>query len=106
MTTILAESAQTANPATEPEYVNGWKFLTPAGTTESDKYGSFEYSLPNRGQKWSDVTEHPAPLTAFDKSSDCGEGRIHVMNKPDARYAPEVWLPWYVRYNPNDLLSK
>jgi hypothetical protein len=84
-------------PAATTRYCYGWKFLTPAGTTESDDYGSFEYSLPLRGEKWSAVTAHPTP--AEPDGRDCGPGRLHVMNKIDAKYAPKVWWPWYVRYD-------
>jgi hypothetical protein len=73
----------------------GWKFLTPWGTTESE-HGSFEYNLPQRGEKWSKPTVHPCPAKPDGK--DCGSGRLHVMNKLHASYAPANWWPWFARY--------
>src|SRR5215207_8257925 len=87
------------------EWGYGWKFLTPFGTTESDNYGSFEYNLPQRGQKWSDWTSHPNPRDTMDRS-DCGQGRLHLMNQIDAQYAPLNWWIWYARYDRRDLVGQ
>ncbi len=85
-----------------PEYGYGFKFLTPWGTTES--HGSFEYTLPALGQKWSDFTSHPNPRLV-DTGDHCGPGRLHVMNFLGAEYAPENYWPWYARYEYNDTVS-
>ena len=92
----------------ENPYGYGWKILTGAGTTENDKYGSFPYALPLPGKTWSEWTEHPAPLSGFDRSSDCGIGRLHLMKKCDAKYASKGsgWHPWFARYNKSDLVSE
>jgi len=70
----------------------GWKFLTPNGSTIRNGV-EFFYNLPKRDEKWSDWTEHPNP--AEPDGNDCGEGRLHVMKKFSARYAPDNWWPWY-----------
>jgi len=84
-------------------YKYGFKFLTKEGTTESQQYGTFRYNLPKNGQKWSDETIHPDP-SAYD-GNDCGAGRLHVMNKLSAQYAPNNWVVWFVRYNTNDIVG-
>ena len=71
-----------------------FKFLTPWGTTENENYGSFVYALPGPGEKYSAITAHPEPFDGID-IRDCGEGRLHVMNILDARYAPQNWWPWF-----------
>jgi hypothetical protein len=84
-------------------YQYGWKFLGPDGCTEYAG-NRFAYNLPQRGQKWSEWTEHPKPI-ASDRS-DCGPGRLHVMRKIDARYAPRNWWIWYARWTENDVVSE
>ena len=68
-----------------------FKFLDPTGCTYHNGE-AFQYNLPQRGEKWA-VTEHPEPA-AHDGAS-CGPGRLHLMRKLDARYAPRNWWPWW-----------
>ena len=83
---------------------HGFKFTTGALTTESEEYGSFEYPAPYPGEKWSAWFAHPSPCEP--DGCDCGPGRIHVMNKLDARYAPSGWWPWFVRYDKRDVIGR
>ena len=85
------------NPNKNPNIF--FKFLTPWGTTENDQYGSFVYNLPGQGEKYGRPTVHPNSLSEFDNNSDCGEGRLHVMNILDAQYAPRQWWPWFAVSN-------
>ena len=69
-----------------------FKFLDPTGCTYRGGQ-SFQYNLPQRGQKWSDWTEHPEP--AAPDGNACGPGRLHLMKTLDVRYAPPNWWPWW-----------
>ena len=71
-----------------------FKFLDPSGCTYYDGI-PFAYNLPARGQKWSEWTVHPEP--ADPDGAACGPGRLHLMNRLDARYAPANWWPWWAR---------
>jgi len=71
-----------------------FKFLDPSGCTYY-KNRPFAYNLPERGQKWSKPTMHPSP--AEPDGQACGPGRLHLMNRLDARYAPASWWPWWAR---------
>ncbi len=82
----------------------GWRFLNAAGGTNPTNANREHYSvLPRPNEKWSSWTEHPVPAQPDGK--DCGEGRLHVMNRPDARYAPVGWWPWYARWAPDDVIG-
>jgi hypothetical protein len=70
-----------------------FKFLAPNGCTYYNKK-QFIYSLPGPGQKWA-ITRHPNPAEPDGK--DCGRGRIHVMKRLNARYAPINWWPWWAK---------
>jgi hypothetical protein len=74
---------------------NGWKFLTPWGSTQYNE-GEFFYPLPAPGEKWGAWIAHPEPVKPDGK--DCGPGRLHVMRRLSAKYAPRTWWPWYVQY--------
>ena len=88
------------------KYAYGWKFLTPYGTTEYDDQ-LFCYNLPLADEKYGAPTSHPDALKTFDTDNNCGPGRLHLMNKLDARYAPKgAWWPWFARYKTPDLVSK
>jgi hypothetical protein len=71
-----------------------FKFLDPTGCTYYNDE-PFQYNLPQRGQKWSEWTEHPEPAEPDGKA--CGPGRLHLMPKLDARYAPPNWWPWWAQ---------
>jgi len=86
------------------KYGYGFKFLTPYGSTIY-KGDDFYYNLPRNDQKWSDPTVHPEPFMETD-NQDCGEGRLHVMNKLSAKYTPENWWVWFVRYTLEDIVSR
>jgi len=74
----------------------GWKFLSPNCTTEYQGV-EFAYPTPAPGKVWSEWFAHPNPALA--DGYDCGPGRLHVMRKLDARYAPKpAWWPWFVQY--------
>lgn len=73
----------------------GWKFLTPYCTTEYDDK-DFIYPIPGPGEKWGPWIAHPTP--AMPDGADCGPGRLHIMNKLDAKYAHHNWWPWFVEY--------
>jgi hypothetical protein len=74
--------------------INGFKFLDPAGSTHRNGKETV-YPLPRPGEKWGPEFIHPDP--ADPDGEDCGPGRWHVMKRPDARYAPNNWWPWYVQ---------
>jgi len=82
---------------------HGWKFLTPYGSTIY-KGEDFVYSLPQPGQKWGPWIEHPDP--AEPDGISCGPGRLHVMKKLSADYAPRGWWPWYVEYSDCDVIGE
>ena len=70
-----------------------FKFLDPTGCTYYE--GSpFVYNLPRRGEKWA-ITMHPDP--AEPDGYACGPGRLHIMRKLDAMYAPRFWWPWWAK---------
>jgi hypothetical protein len=73
----------------------GFKFLNPYGATN---YGGkdFLYPLPNPNEKWGPWIEHPNP--AEPDGSDCGSGRLHVMLRLSADYAPHNWWPWFCQW--------
>jgi hypothetical protein len=75
---------------------NGWKFLTPYGATEYDGTETI-YPLPQSGEKWGPWFEHPEP--GIVDGAPCGPGGWHFMRRPDARYAPRNWWPWYCQVN-------
>jgi hypothetical protein len=74
--------------------MNGFKFLDASGATHRNGIETV-YPLPAPGEKWGPEFIHPDP--AEPDGNDCGPGRWHVMKKPNARYAPPNWWPWYVR---------
>ena len=74
--------------------MNGFKFLDPTGATYYDGVETV-YPLPQPGEKWGAEFVHPNP--GKPDGRDCGPGGWHVMKKPDARYAPDSWWPWYVK---------
>ncbi len=83
----------------------GWRFLNSAGgTNPTDKEREHYSVLPRPDQKWSDWTEHSDPAQPDGK--DYGAGRLHVMNRPDARYAPQDWWPWYARWELEDEIGR
>ena len=73
----------------------GWKFLDPTGCTYWDG-AEFQYPLPRPGEKWGPWIT--APKTADYDGDDCGHGRLHIMNRLDARYAPSNWWPWFAEW--------
>ena len=73
----------------------GFKFLNGYNaTTYTGK--DFIYPVPGPGEKWGPWFLHPEP--AEPDGDDCGAGRIHIMKKLDARYAPNHWWPWFCEY--------
>ena len=72
--------------------LKGWKFLTPYCTTQYEGI-EFIYPVPGLSEKWGPWFAHPAP--AAPDGNDCGPGRIHLMRKLSAVYAPINWWPWY-----------
>lgn len=86
------------------EYGYGFKFLTPYGSTFY-KGVDFYYNLPHNNQKWSDWTLHPSPVREKD-DLDCGPGRLHVMNRLSAAFAPNNWWVWFVRYELDDIVGQ
>ena len=82
----------------------GWRFLNAAGGTNPHSDREHYSVLPIPGEKWSDWTEHPNPAKPDGK--DCGAGRLHVMLKPSAEYAPQNWWVWYVRWKEEDEVGR
>jgi len=85
------------------EWQYGFKFLTPYGSTIY-KNKDFYYNLPINNQKWSNWTYHPDPIK--EDAHDCGIGRLHVMNKLSANFAPTNWWVWFIRYKSVDIVSE
>ena len=73
----------------------GFKFLNPYGATQYNNE-DFLYPLPLPDQKWGEWIEHPDP--AEPDGNDCGPGRLHVMLRLSAQYAPNDWYPWFVEW--------
>ena len=73
----------------------GFKFLNSYNATTHEG-NDFVYPVPPPGEKWGPWFPHPEP--AEPDGEDCGAGRIHVMKKLDARYAPTQWWPWFCEY--------
>ena len=71
-----------------------FKFLDGSGCTYYEGK-PFAYNLPGHDEKWSKPTMHPEP--AEPDGAACGRGRLHLMNRLDARYAPANWWPWWAR---------
>ena len=86
------------------EWRYGWRFLNAAGGTNPGTPREFYSTLPRQDETWSDWTEHPD--AAAPDGKDCGPNRLHVMLKPDARYAPSNWWPWYARWRPEDEIGR
>lgn len=82
----------------------GWRFLNAAGGTNPHSDREHYSVLPIPGEKWSGWTEHPNP--ARPDGNDCGAGRLHVMFKPSAKYAPRNWWIWYVRWKKEDEVGR
>lgn len=75
------------------ETMRGFKFLNPYGATMY-AHEDFVYPLPRGEEKWGPWMKHPRPAVHVD-GYDCGHGRWHVMKFLDARFAPDVWHPWF-----------
>jgi len=73
----------------------GFKFLNGYNATTHEG-NDFVYPVPGPGEKWGPWFAHPSPTEP--DGEDCGAGRIHVMKKLDARYAPSNWWPWFCEY--------
>jgi hypothetical protein len=82
-----------------------YKFLDPIGVTYQSDGRVMYYNLPGcetlqrldefAWPMWGNtaLTRHPDP--AEPDGDDCGAGRIHLMHRLDARYAPRRWWPWW-----------
>ena len=91
--------------AEKQEWRYGWRFLNGAGGTNPKNPHREHYSiLPRPGEKWSEWTMHTTPHAP--DGQDCGSGRLHVMLRPDARYAPSGWWIWFVRWLPENELGR
>ena len=73
----------------------GFKFLNGYNATTYDE-NDFIYPVPGPNEKWGAWFAHPDP--AKPDGNDCGAGRLHVMRKLDAAYAPTNWWPWFCEY--------
>ena len=73
----------------------GFKFLNGYGATVYNNK-DFIYPLPQPSEKWGPWIEHPEPSKP--DGNDCGGGRLHVMKKLSADYAPSGWWPWFCEW--------
>ena len=73
----------------------GFKFLNGYNATTHDGK-DLVYPVPAPDEKWGSWFAHPKPAEPDGK--DCGEGRLHVMKKLDASYAPDNWWVWFCEY--------